>query len=67
MNIDPSTVRAFRASARQGVNYHRGVWHHPIMALRDDDEFLVVDRSGPGNNCDEFFFDESIQLSIELD
>ncbi|MCT7654004.1 hypothetical protein MBH78_02860 [Oceanimonas sp. NS1] len=37
------------------------------MALRDNDEFLVVDRSGPGNNCDEFYFDESIQLSIELD
>ncbi|WP_445401229.1 ureidoglycolate lyase [Zobellella sp. An-6] len=66
MNIDPSTVRAFRASGRQGVNYHRGVWHHPILALRDDDEFLVVDRSGPGNNCDEFFFDESVQLSLEL-
>lgn len=66
MNIDPSTVRCFRANARQGVNYHRNVWHHPIMALRDDDEFLVVDRSGPGNNCDEFFFDESINMTVEL-
>ncbi|WP_417617936.1 ureidoglycolate lyase [Oceanisphaera sp.] len=67
MSIDPSTVRAFRATGNQGVNYHRGVWHHPVMVLSDDDEFLVVDRTGPGNNCDEFFFDESIQLSVALD
>ncbi|MBM7455397.1 ureidoglycolate lyase [Oceanisphaera litoralis] len=67
MNIDPSTVRVFRASGRQGVNYHRGVWHHPLMVLRDHDEFLVVDRSGPGNNCDEVYFDESVQLTIALD
>ena len=66
-NIDPATVRAFRAEAGQGVNYHTGVWHHPIMALRDNDEFLVVDRLGPGNNCDEFFFDDSIQLTVEFD
>ncbi|WP_375058495.1 ureidoglycolate lyase [Zobellella sp. DQSA1] len=64
--VDPAEVRAFRATGRQGVNYHRGVWHHPILALRDDDEFLVVDRSGPGNNCDEYFFDESVQLTLEL-
>ncbi|AIS18171.1 ureidoglycolate hydrolase [Pseudomonas rhizosphaerae] len=51
-------VRAFLSDGQQGINYHRGVWHHPILALHDDDGFLVVDRKGPGNNCDEFFFEE---------
>lgn len=53
---DPEQIRAFISDGRQGVNYHRGVWHHPILALQPVDDFLVVDRSGPGNNCDEHFF-----------
>lgn len=51
-----STLRAFRATGRQGVNYHRGVWHHPLLVLKPDHEFLVVDRGGPGENCDEVWF-----------
>ncbi|WP_225774922.1 ureidoglycolate lyase [Pseudomonas sp. Marseille-Q5115] len=53
---DPAAIRAFLSDGRQGVNYHRGVWHHPVLALHPLDDFLVVDRSGPGNNCDEHFF-----------
>ena len=26
-------VRAFRSNGRQGVNYHRGVWHHPVLTI----------------------------------
>ncbi|WP_116474352.1 ureidoglycolate lyase [Zobellella maritima] len=65
--VDPAAVRVFRASGRQGVNYHRGVWHHPVLALTDNDEFLVVDRAGPGNNCDEYYFDDSVHLELKLD
>jgi ureidoglycolate lyase len=54
----PGAVRAFRSNGRQGVNYHRGVWHHPVLTIEKRDEFLVVDRSGSGNNCDEHFFSE---------
>jgi len=54
----PGSVRAFRSNGRQGVNYHRGVWHHPVLTIEKRDEFLVVDRSGSGNNCDEHFFSE---------
>lgn len=53
---DPAAICAFYSDGRQGVNYHRGVWHHPVLALHPQDDFLVVDRSGPGNNCDEYFF-----------
>ncbi|PZP22829.1 ureidoglycolate lyase [Pseudomonas kuykendallii] len=62
---DPAQVRAFISDGRQGVNYRRGVWHHPVLAIAAQDDFLVVDRSGAGNNCDEHFFDESEQLLLD--
>lgn len=45
--------RVFLADAGQGINYHRGSWHHPLIALDSAGDFLVVDRGGPGHNCDE--------------
>ncbi|WP_278441618.1 ureidoglycolate lyase [Pseudomonas oryzihabitans] len=53
---DAGAIRVFRTDGRQGINYHAGVWHHPVLALRDEDEFLIVDRAGSLPNCDEFFF-----------
>ena len=51
---DPATApRAFLARAGQGVNYRPGTWHHPLLALDAVSDFLVIDRAGPGNNCDE--------------
>ena len=58
-------VRAFISDGRQGINYHKGVWHHPVLALHDQDDFLIVDRKGPGNNCDEFFFEACDLLSLD--
>ena len=60
-----NSVRAFRSNGRQGVNYHRGVWHHPVLALAAHDDFLVIDRSGAGNNCDEYFFNEEVYLRLD--
>ena len=37
-------LRAFLASGEQGVNYARGTWHHPLIALDRECRFLVVDR-----------------------
>jgi len=51
--LDVGTLRAFRSDGRQGVNYGRGTWHHPLLALERISEFLIVDREGDGNNCDE--------------
>lgn len=48
-----ANLSAFLARGDQGVNYATGVWHHPLLALGGVSDFLVVDRSGPGDNCDE--------------
>lgn len=56
-HVERASVRAFVTNGAQGVNYRRGTWHHPVIALRSLCEFLVVDRAGPGANCDEFFFE----------
>jgi ureidoglycolate lyase len=47
------SLRAFITDGRQGVNYRRGVWHHALLALESPCDFLVVDRGGPGPDCDE--------------
>ncbi|MCJ8285718.1 ureidoglycolate lyase [Halomonas sp.] len=53
-SIDPAEVRAFVADGRQGVNYRAGTWHAIQSVLEREGEFLVVDRGGDGNNCDEY-------------
>ena len=51
-DFDPAAIRLFRAEGHQGVHYARGSWHHFLLVLEDSD-FLVIDRAGPGDNCDE--------------
>jgi len=52
-DFDVAAVRVFRAEASQGVNYAKGTWHHFLLALEAESDFLVVDREGPGENLDE--------------
>ena len=59
-----SAIKAFITDGYQGVNYYRGVWHHPILCCVDADDFLVVDRQGEGNNCDEFFFPQGQEILL---
>lgn len=60
--IHPDTVRAFVTDGRQGVNYRAGTWHAVHSVLKCEGEFLVVDRGGPGNNCDE----QSMEILVAL-
>ena len=55
---DVKTFHCFRGTGRQGINYARNIWHHPLLVLDPDSRFLVVDRKGPGNNLEEVQIDE---------
>jgi ureidoglycolate lyase len=56
-------LRAFVTRGWQGVNYARGVWHHPLIALSSVSDFLVVDRGGEGRNLEEAWLLESVWLT----
>jgi ureidoglycolate lyase len=62
--FDIERVRLFRAEAHQGVQYRKGVWHHFLLALDAESDFLVVDRAGPGDNCDEIHLDPSDEIRV---
>jgi ureidoglycolate lyase len=51
--FDERTLRVFLAENGAGVNYARGVWHHGLFALHKESDFIVIDRGGPGANCEE--------------
>lgn len=61
---DAASYRAFAASGRQGVNYAKGVWHHPLLVLRDNERFIVIDRAGPGSNLEEIWLDDGPTLQL---
>ncbi|MFT5217922.1 MAG: ureidoglycolate lyase [Planctomycetota bacterium] len=52
-NPDPEKLQAFISNGRQGVNYRAGVWHMPLISEIEHQQYLIVDRGGPGQNCDE--------------
>jgi ureidoglycolate lyase len=54
----PGAPEAFLATGRQGVNYAAGTWHHPLISLEAECDFLVVDRDGPGENLEEHAFED---------
>jgi ureidoglycolate lyase len=60
---DSTSFRAFSATGRQGINYARNAWHHPLLVLEAESRFLVVDRKGPGANLEEVVIDE-IRLDL---
>ena len=59
---DVSQLMLFKVGPNQGVNFHRGTWHHYSFSLDSSEtttDFLCIDRcGGDGNNCDEYYFEE---------
>lgn len=69
--LDESRIQVFKASPKQGVNYHPGTWHHYSLALEGVSDFLVVDRGSPEadpnneeENCDEVTLSQSIEIQL---
>ena len=62
-------LRAFVTDGTQGVNYFRGTWHMPLIALEAGQSFLVIDRGDEGPdanpNCDEVLLGRPVTLVRE--
>ena len=56
---DLTTLACFEVSGQQGFTLHKGVWHHPLMAL-EAGSFLVIERQGPQEDCEVFTLPQSI-------
>lgn len=61
-SVEATDLCAFVTNGRQGINYHRGTWHMPLIAFEAGREFLVIDRAGDAPNCDEHSLDEAVTL-----
>lgn len=61
--FDINSIAVFIAKSNQGVNYHKGTWHHFCLALDSESDFLVVDRGGEGNNCDVLELDGTLVIA----
>jgi len=60
----PGVPRVFKTSGRQGVNYHRGIWHAVLSPLSGNGLFTVVDRIGHGQNLEEYWFESAYRIEL---
>lgn len=60
--VNATDLRAFVTNGTQGVNYHKGVWHMPMIAMEAGQEFLIVDRLPARDNCEEFILGDPLIL-----
>lgn len=61
--LHTAKIEVFIATSNQGVNYHKGTWHHYCLALHQVSDFIVVDRGGEGENCDVVSLDGAIVIA----
>lgn len=68
---DMSTMRVFIGSSTQAFNYRAGVWHHPMIALYSQIDFVcfVYERNQnqvvDTEDCEEIYFPpQSISISL---
>lgn len=61
----PGRPYAFVTGPGQGVCYATGTWHGVLTPFGAAQDFLVVDRGGPGVNLEEFTFREPWPIHIQ--
>ncbi|MBP1181921.1 ureidoglycolate lyase [Methylobacterium sp. PvR107] len=52
----PGRPQAFVTAPRQGICYARGTWHGVLTPFGARQDFVVIDRGGPGVNLEEHVF-----------
>lgn len=62
--LDSDKLELFITNGRQGVNYHKGVWHHYLIPLEEDSEFIVIDRKANDINCVEAELESKIIINL---
>ena len=60
----PGTPRAFLTRPGQGVSYRRDTWHAVLTPIGGNQDFLVVDRGGDGDNLVEHHFAEPWEIRL---
>ena len=63
--VEADEIIAFVTNGRQGINYHQGVWHMPLISMQRGQEFLIIDRATgdeEGDNCDEHYLGDPILI-----
>lgn len=63
----PGRPHAFLTAPGQGVNYAANTWHAVLTVIGEEQDFLVVDRGGEGNNLQEHHFDTPWTITLPED
>jgi ureidoglycolate lyase len=61
-SVDIDDLQAFVTNGRQGINYHRGTWHMPLISREEGQRFLIVDRAPGDRNCDTVILERTVIL-----
>jgi ureidoglycolate lyase len=61
--LDIDSIRGFFTNGEQGINLHKGVWHHYQLTLEQSSDYLVIDAGRPGD--DTVFCRLDLPLFIE--
>jgi ureidoglycolate lyase len=62
--LDLGSYHLFSATGRQGINYARNVWHHPLLVFEPNSHFLVIDYKGPSPNLDEVWLEQPLSIAV---
>lgn len=62
-NGAPVNPRAFITAPGQSINLHRNVWHGVLCPIGADGQYAVVDRIGPEENLEEFWYETPLHVT----